>query len=120
MQNFSDHEHSEGCGCETIENTFFDPEFIALSQKFNNQFIIALQNECRTAEDYAKLKTKGFKFNEYEKESPRPLTFAERKVNFQSLKRSMATFEQVLKDNVDEITAKQKEDILNQIKKAVE
>ena len=32
----------------------------------------------------------------------------------------MESFEKILSDNVDEITAKQKEDILNQIKKAVE
>lgn len=87
---------------------------------FNNKFIIDLQNECRTAEDYARLKAKGLKFNEYEAASPRPLTFSERKVNFTSLKRSMETFEGVLKDKIDEITAKQKADILAQIKKAVE
>lgn len=114
------HEHSEGCGCDSIKNTYFDENFIAISQKFNNKFIIELQNECRSADDYARLKAKGFKFNEYEGESPRPLTFAERKVNFTSLKRSMATFEQTLKDKIDEITAKQKADILAQIKKAVD
>ncbi len=66
------------------------------------------------------MKAKGFKFNDYEKKAPRPLTFTERKVNFTSLKRSMDTFDQILSEKVEEITAKQKEDLLNQVKKAVE
>lgn len=103
-----------------MTNSVFDEEFVKMSQMFNNKFIIDLQNECRSAEDYAKLKSKGFKFNEYEKESPRPLTFAERKVNFQSLKKSMISFEQILKDKIDEVTSKQKEDLLKQVKKAVD
>ena len=120
MANFSDHEHSEGCGCQPMTNSVFDDEFLKLSAMFNNEAIIKLQNEARSPEDYAKLKAKGFKFNEFEKEAARPLTFAERKVNFTSLKRSMESFEKILEDNVDEITKKQKEDLLNQIKKAVE
>lgn len=115
------HEHSADCGCgQGVSGTYFDTEFIALSQKFNNKFIIELQNECRSPDDYARIKAKGFKFNEYEGSSPRPLTFAERKVNFTSLKRSMETFEQTLKDKIDEVTAKQKADLLAQIKKAVD
>jgi len=48
------------------------------------------------------------------------MTFAERKVNFVSLKRSMATFEETLSSSVDETLAKIKDDLLSQVKKAVE
>ncbi len=102
------------------EELFTDEDFLKISKQVNNKFIVDLQNECREGQDYATLKAKGFKFNDYEKKAPRPLTFTERKVNFTSLKRSMDTFDQILSEKVGEITAKQKEDLLNQVKKAVE
>lgn len=117
------HEHGPDCNHEHIPDdaeVFFDTNFIELSRMFNNKFIVELQNECRTSDDYARLKQKGFKFNDYEKESWRPMTFSERKVNFVSLKRSMETFEKVLQENVDWILQKQREDILKQVKKAVD
>lgn len=117
------HEHGPDCNHEHIPDeaqVFFDASFLGLSRMFNNKFIVELQNECRTPDDYARLKQKGFKFNDYEKDSWRPMTFSERKVNFVSLKRSMETFEKVLQENVDWIVQKQREDILKQIKKAVD
>jgi len=117
------HEHGPDCNHEKIPDdaqVFFDASFLGMSRMFNNKFIVELQNECRTADDYARLKQKGFKFNDYEKEAFRPMTFSERKVNFVSLKRSMETFEKILQDNVDSIIQKQREDILKQIKKAVD
>lgn len=117
------HEHGPDCNHEHIPDeaqVFFDASFLGLSRMFNNKFIVELQNECRTPDDYARLKQKGFKFNDYEKDSWRPMTFSERKVNFVSLKRSMETFEKVLQENVDWIIQKQREDILKQIKKAVD
>lgn len=98
------HEHGPDCNHEHIHDdaqVFFDASFLGMSRMFNNKFIVELQNECRTADDYARLKQKGFKFNDYEKEAFRPMTFSERKVNFVSLKRSMETFEKILQDNVD-------------------
>jgi hypothetical protein len=98
----------------------FDEEYLSLSARFNNKFILQLQNECVDGDNYAKLKKHGFKFNEYEKESPRVMTFAERKVNFTSLKRAMETYNQKLEDKMKEITDKQKADLLDQVKAAVE
>lgn len=117
------HEHGEHCDHEVIDpnaQLFVDRDFLGLSRMFNNKFITELQNECRTAEDYARTKQKGFRFNDYEKESPRVMTFAERKVNFVSLKRSMSTFEDQLSASVDETIMKIKDDLLLQVKKAVE
>lgn len=95
-------------------------EFKEICRRIDNDFIIRLQNECRTPEDYAVLKKKGFKFNEFEKDSPRPLTFAEKKVNFKSIKRAMDTFGEKLENDVTDITEKQKQDLLRQVKKAVD
>jgi SPP1 gp7 family putative phage head morphogenesis protein len=107
------HEHPSEVG-------IFDDDFMAISRRVNNRFILDLQNETRTGEDLARLKKKGFRFNEYEDLSPRPMTFAERKVNFTSLNRSLDTFESILKEKLEEITARQREDLLKQIKTAVE
>lgn len=115
-------EHADWCACDfhSKDELFLDEEYLSMSSMFNNSFIIKLQNECSDAESYAKLKNKWFKFNEYEKESPRPLTFAEKKVNFTSLKRAMDTFNATLEESVNNITSQQKADLLEQIKKAVE
>jgi hypothetical protein len=48
------------------------------------------------------------------------MTFAERKVNFVSIKRSADTFEQMLDEKLNELAASQKEDLLKQIKNAVD
>lgn len=41
-------------------------------------------------------------------------------MNFTSLKRSLETFSNILAEKIDEITARQKADLLSQVKKAVE
>lgn len=91
-----------------------------ISGLFNNRVILDLQNQVSTKEDLVELKKKGLKFNAFEREAVRPLTFAEKKVNLVSLSRSMDSFENVLLEKFDEIAKKQKEDILKQVKKAVE
>jgi len=80
------HEHPEGeHHHEKVgDDMVFDEDYLALSKQFNNGFIIKLQNEC-TSETYADLKKKGFRKNEFEEKAFRPLTFAERKVNFGSI-----------------------------------
>lgn len=98
----------------------FDEDYRAISQMFDNRFIISLQNEAENGDSYADLKKKWFKANDYEKLAFRPLTFAERKVNFVSLKKSLDTFETILDEKLNEITAEMKEDLLKQVKKAVE
>jgi hypothetical protein len=60
------------------------------------------------------------KINEYESRASRPLTFAERKVNFDSLNRSIDTFQKILEEKVAEITIEMKTDLLAQVKRAVE
>lgn len=87
---------------------------------FDNRFIIQLQNETSDGDAYAELKKKGFKSNEFERLASRPLTFAERKVNFLSLQRSLDSFETILDEKMNEITVEMKADLLKQVKKAVE
>lgn len=98
----------------------FDDEYWNISQMFDNRFIISLQNEASDGDQYADIKKKWFKVNEFEKIAPRPLTFAERKVNFVSLKKSVDSFEQILDEKFAEITTEMKEDLLKQVKDAVE
>lgn len=98
----------------------FDEEYRAISQMFDNRFIISLQNEAENGDSYADLKKKWFKANDYEKIAFRPLTFAERKVNFVSLNKSLDTFENILDEKLTEITNEMKTDLLKQVKKAVE
>jgi len=86
---------------------------------FNNRVILDIQNKVSTKEDLFDLKKKGLKFNAFENEAFRSLTFAEKKVNLVSLKRSMQSFENTLFEKFDDIAKKQKEDILKQVKKAV-
>lgn len=107
-----DHDHAE--------RWHFDEEYRNVSQMFDNRFIIQLQNETSDGDAYAELKKKGFKANEYERLASRPLTFAERKVNFLSLQRSLDSFETILDEKMNEITVEMKDDLLKQVKKAVE
>lgn len=98
----------------------FDDEYRSISQMFDNRFIIQLQNETSDGDAYAELKKKGFKANEFERLAWRPLTFAERKVNFLSLQKSLDSFETILDEKITEITKDMKEDLLKQVKKAVD
>ena len=63
---------------------------------------------------------KPFVFKESTYESWRPLTFAEQKVDWKSLNRTMEKFRSALNSEIDHITADQKADILAQVKRAVE
>jgi hypothetical protein len=103
---------------EGDESEFSD--YLNLAKHVNNKFIIGLQNECGTSEEYQELKKKGYRLNDYEKKAWRPMTFAERKVNFNSLDKTMKQAKGSLKKSVDDITRKQKEDLIKQIKKAVD
>lgn len=97
-----------------------DAAYQYISGMVNNQTILRLQNESRSAEDWARVKKKGFRFNEWEDDAWRPLTFAERKVNFKGVNDAMDTFEEKLQAQFDEITEKQKQDLIEQVKRAVE
>lgn len=98
----------------------FDEEYRAISQMFDNRFIISLQNETADGDHYAELKKKWLKANDFEKIAVRPLTFAERKVNFISLKNALDSFENILDEKLEEIGEEIKQDLLAQVKKAVE
>ncbi len=98
----------------------FDQEYFDLSKIINNKHIVKLQAEARDGENYASLKAKWFKFNDFEKEAFRPLTFAERKVNFTGLKRSLDSFESQLDESLDPLISQIKADLLEKVKKAVE
>lgn len=95
----------------------FDEDYRKKSQMIDNQFIIKLQNEW--SEMYADEKKK-LKINDFEKQALRPLTFAERKVNFTALKGALDKYEAILQEKLDWITAEMKEDMLLQVKKAVD
>jgi len=116
-----EHIHDEHCHHEKVwKDMVFDDEYLNLSARFNNKFITQLQNECVDGNHFADIKKKGFKINKFEDKAARPLTFAERKVNFDSLGGAMESFSKILNEKITEITDKQKIDLLAQVKKAVE
>jgi SPP1 gp7 family putative phage head morphogenesis protein len=97
-----------------------DSQYMSESMLANNKFILRLQNECSDADSKERIKEKGFRFNDFEGEATRTMTFAERKVNFKSLSKNMEKFSAILEKNVSDITEKQKTDILAQVRRAVE
>lgn len=96
-----------------------DMYYNEISWLIDNKIILDLQKQAYSQEDNVELKKKWFQFNEYEKISPRPLTFAERKVNFTSLNRSMGTFESVLEEQIEDSIKEIKSDLVKQVKTAV-
>jgi len=95
-----------------------DNSFSELSQYIDNNLILELQKEYN-AEDWQRLKKKGLRFNDFESKAWRPLTFAERKVNFNLIKDSQDKAIAKLDKALAEITDRQTQDILEQVKKAV-
>lgn len=106
-------------GLYTEETMSDEHYFKEVSALVDNQLIIKLQSEV-TPEDIEALKKKGFRFNEFEDNASRPMTFAERKVNWNGLQKTMQDFEEKLNAKLDEITQRQKADLLIQVKNAVE
>lgn len=94
--------------------------FSEICQIYDNEAIIALQNEARTPEDLARLKKKGLTFNDFEDKAPRALTFAERRVNFTSISRALESFGDKLESSLEDVNKKMKADILRQVKTAVD
>lgn len=99
---------------------FDEHYFNDISSIVDNSMILALQNEVRTPEGRRELKKKGLRFNSFEDQASRPLTFAERKVDLQGMQDAITKFEQQLEEKITEITAKQKADLMAQVKRAVE
>lgn len=82
--------------------------------------IIAIQNSVERDPADAEPRARPWQFNEIEAMSWRPLTFAEKKVNFSSLKKALAAAAGRFDTDIESITSKQKADILAQVKRAVE
>lgn len=97
-----------------------EQEYAECSAHIDNRFVINLLNRAKTREDVNRMKSMGFKVNDFESSAWRPLTFAERKVNFSSLKKAIEKNAGQLQSSLEEITAQQKEDLLLQVKRAVE
>ena len=97
-----------------------DDEYMEFCSQFDNQIILDIQKQALNKADYVGLKKKGFKFNEFESQASRPLTFAERKVNLAALNKAMNDFEKVIEKELKNSTDKIKTDLFNQIKEAVE
>lgn len=95
-----------------------DNFFMSLAGIVNNKRISDLQAQV-SEQDSEALKKKGFKLNVFEKESPRVMTFAERKVNFSTLKRAMDKQGGILSGKYEKITKRQKNQILSDIEEAV-
>lgn len=110
------HQHHEG---EELDNAFSDEFFMDMSRAFNNDRVIQLIRNAKRPEDRENLRTMGFHFNDFEAKAARPLTFAEKKVNLTGILASMDQFQRIVEERMDEITAKQKADLLEQVSKAV-
>lgn len=82
--------------------------------------IVRLQNSIPRDASDPEPRARGWKFNEIENESWRPLTFAEKKVNFNSLQDALSGANEKFDQVVDALTADQKADILTQVKRAVD
>ena len=109
------HEHAH----EDMKH-MIDQDYIEYSQLFTNSVLERLQSEAATADDIREIKKKGFQFNVEEETSRRPLTFAERKVNWKKLKTDAAKLEKQVVDGMADYGAKLKSDVLAKVKRAVD
>lgn len=107
--------HEWDCG-----NVFADDYYMNISKAFNNRVILDIQKKGKDDGTYAEVKKKWYKFNDFEDESPRVMTFAERKVNFKMIKSSMEKYSSQLDSKTAKIFNNMKKDLLNQIDIAVQ
>lgn len=107
------HEHGD-CG-----NCLHDEEFAELCEVFNNKAILQLSSTAKSDADRDALKKKGLRFNEFESSSFRPMTFAERKVDFLSIKKAMDKNESKLSAAAKKEFEKMRDDLLEQIEEAI-
>lgn len=109
---YGEHQHGEQCG-------EVDEQWLKFSALIRNETVTRLQNEV-TPDSFVDLKRRGWKYNDFEKEAARPLTFAERKVNFVGIQRAMESLGSQLDEQLEVITNAQKQEILDAVKKAIE
>lgn len=98
----------------------FDEQYQKYSGIVDNKMILRLQAEVVSDSDRAALRRKGYLFNDFEDKAFRPMTFAERKVNFTSLQKAVEKFGKTLAGQTEESVAKMKADLLEQVRKAVD
>lgn len=84
----------------------------------NNEILKKLYENTR-ARTMNDLQKKGLKFNEFEREAPRPLTFAERKVNLKSIKEKMDKNEEKVGEIFDKYSKELSDDTIQQVKQAL-
>lgn len=118
---YHEHDHGDHCeGGDELPSVFSDEFFTNMSQAFSNDRVSTLIRGAKTEEGRQTIRRLGFRFNDFEANAPRPLTFAEKKVNFTSLIGAMDSYTNLLEGKIEELTAKQKEDLLKQVAAAVE
>lgn len=118
VEDIQAHEHAThdwDCG-----SAFADDYYMTLSKAFNNKVILDIQKKAKEDSTYADVKKKWYKFNDFEDESPRIMTFAERKVNFKMIKSSMEKYSSQLDGKTAKIFNNMKKDLLSQIDIAVQ
>lgn len=91
--------------------------YFAESAMITNEVVEKLYEAAASPEDRQKLKALGFIQNPYKDGQ---LTFAERKVNLQSIARSFDAFEERFTNEVTAITNKEKKRVLAEIKASLE
>lgn len=85
----------------------------------NNEVIQKLYENTR-ARTMSDLQKKWLKYNEFESEAPRPLTFAERKVNLKSIKSKMDKNEKKISAIYEKYSKQMSADVVAQIKQAID
>ena len=111
------HDHDEES--DLLPSAFNDVFFMDMSRAFSNDRITQLIRGAKDETSRIALRKLGFKFNDYEDKAARPLTFAEKKVNLTALIAAMDEYTLKAEGAIDEITAKQKADLLKQVSDAV-
>lgn len=111
--------YSDGSTYEHKMPMFADPKYMALSAMVDNKMVLQLQGSIERS-DLPSIRARGFQFNDYEDSAWRGLTFAERKVNLSSLEKAIEKSKKDLEKQLGATTAKMSEDLLSQVKKAVD
>lgn len=115
------HEHGEECAHgDELPSVFSDDFFTDMSKAFSNDRVTALIRGAKDDTSRNTIRRLGFRFNDFEDKAARPLTFAEKKVNFTNLIAAMDGYTKIIENKIEELTGKQKEDLLKQVAKAVE
>lgn len=95
-----------------------DGMFYELSSLLTNETIIQLQNEIEPLQ-LAEAKKKGLRTNDYERKAWRPLSLAERKVNFSFIAKSMEQGTASLNDKFTKAIQRARASLVDQVKFAV-